>query len=359
MGGVISLVGPVSEEKDFDDTEQWCELDEVTGLALDPKLVKAAEDEEAETFEEYDVWSSASDTECETVTGKRPIPSRHVYLNKGDSDNPIIRARLVAQEVKKKVIESLFAGTPPLAALRLLISFCVTRGLPPEMTMELIKEVFGVFNDLTDRFPTGRVEIDPLATKGSRKIGFYDVRRAFHHARLRPSMRGKKFVKTPWQLGTRRCKRLKSAMYGTLTAANDWQREFADKCTKSGGLRGGSSACVYWFPELIAEVFCYGDNVVIEGNDYAIEKIAAELGSYWPLNKEYKLGPEPGDDREARCLNRLLTYESDGIVYESDPRHGEIIVRTLGFDNPNTKGSAVPGRKKGFGRGRRGHGARA
>ena len=46
-----------NKEQDFDNTEAWHELDEITGVALDPKLVKAAELEEAQTFEEYDVWN--------------------------------------------------------------------------------------------------------------------------------------------------------------------------------------------------------------------------------------------------------------------------------------------------------------
>jgi hypothetical protein len=41
-------------------------------------------------------------------------------------------------------------------------------------------------------------------------------------------------------------------------------------------------------------------------------------------------------------LNRLVEWRPDGIHYEADQRHAEIIVKTLSLDN-NAKGSAVPG----------------
>ena len=47
-------------------------------------------------------------------------------MNKGDDDNPVSRSRMVGKEFNDKVIGGLFAATPPLEALRLLLSWAAT-----------------------------------------------------------------------------------------------------------------------------------------------------------------------------------------------------------------------------------------
>ena len=45
------------------------------------------------------------------------------------------------------------------------------------------------------------------------------------------------------------------------------------------------------------------------------------------------LGPEQEQDREIRVLNRILRWESSGLIYEPDQRHAEIIIWELGLEN--------------------------
>ena len=49
-----------------------------------------------------------------------------IDVNKGDKENQLLRSRLVGQEFKDGENESLYASTPPLEALRLLISETAT-----------------------------------------------------------------------------------------------------------------------------------------------------------------------------------------------------------------------------------------
>ena len=51
----------------------------------------------------------------------------------------------------------------------------------------------------------------------------------------------------------------------------------------------------------------------------------AELEKRYELTEAHRLGPGPEDDREARVLNRIVRWTDDGIEYEADPRHQEII----------------------------------
>ena len=47
-------------------------------------------------------------------------------INKGDSENPNYRSRLVAREINTHKREDLFAATPPLEALKVILSMTAT-----------------------------------------------------------------------------------------------------------------------------------------------------------------------------------------------------------------------------------------
>lgn len=58
----------------------------------------------------------------EQARGKNIIGTRWVVCNKGDEANPDVRCRLVAQEVKTHESQEFYAATPPIEALRLVVS---------------------------------------------------------------------------------------------------------------------------------------------------------------------------------------------------------------------------------------------
>jgi hypothetical protein len=109
--------------------------DEVTGELLPPKLVHAARAEELKYFETKKVYVRVPQDEARQVTGKPPITIRWIYVNKGDSQNPEIRARLVARQIRHGPRDDdLYAANPPLESLRWLFSLAATgrtwRGSP-------------------------------------------------------------------------------------------------------------------------------------------------------------------------------------------------------------------------------------
>ncbi len=59
-------------------------------------------------------------------TGKKPIAVRWVDVNKGDDINPEIRCILVAKEINDHERLDLFAATPPLECLKMLLPLAVT-----------------------------------------------------------------------------------------------------------------------------------------------------------------------------------------------------------------------------------------
>ena len=48
------------------------------------------------------------------------------------------------------------------------------------------------------------------------------------------------------------------------------------------------------------------------------------------------IGPEDKDDKVMRILNRVITWTEEGLVYEPDQRHAELIVNQLELDNCKT-----------------------
>ena len=85
--------------------------------------------EELGELAKHKVYEEVPLDECWKATGKPPIGTRWVDVNKGDDQNPDYRSRLVAQEINNHKREDLFAATPPLEAKKILMSLAVTEGV--------------------------------------------------------------------------------------------------------------------------------------------------------------------------------------------------------------------------------------
>eukprot|EP00959_Pyramimonas_sp_CCMP1952_P225103 4707136-Pyramimonas_sp.AAC.1 len=66
------------------------------------------------------VWAYAREEDCQRELGRGPLSVRWVDIDKGDTDRPDCRSRLVVQETKAQStlagddIGAVFAATPPL-----------------------------------------------------------------------------------------------------------------------------------------------------------------------------------------------------------------------------------------------------
>ena len=128
-----------------------------SGKPLIPELVDKARLEELGEIAKHGVYENVPLDECWKATGKPPVGTRWVDVNKGHDEKPDYRSRLVAQEINKQKREGLFAATPPLEAKKILMSMAVTEGIGYKR--DKIKE--------------------------GKKLDFIDVRRAYFHAKAR------------------------------------------------------------------------------------------------------------------------------------------------------------------------------
>ena len=114
-----------------------------------------------------------------------------VDRNKGDVAKPNLRSRYVACEVATYRDDSMFAATPPLEALRLLLSHAAERG------------------------PRG-------GTRGPKKVLLMDVRKAHLHAESERTV----YVHLPPELKAQhpgKCWLLRRCLYGTRDAPARWE----------------------------------------------------------------------------------------------------------------------------------------
>lgn len=91
----------------------------VSGKPLDFEGVLMAREDEMQEFRKYRVYHKVPVQECYENTGKGPIGTKWVDINKGDKEEPDYRSRLVAMEIKKDSRSDFFAATPPLEAKKI------------------------------------------------------------------------------------------------------------------------------------------------------------------------------------------------------------------------------------------------
>ena len=213
----------IVEEEDNPDLETaW---DDVSGAELDPKEVKRARAEEVEYVRKMKLYNKVPIEECYQKTGKAPSTVRWIDINKGDKLNPNYRSRLVAREIDTHKRDDLFAGTPPLEALKSILSMTAS------------------------------------GNKGE-TIMVNDVSRAFFHAKARREVYVQLASEDQFPGEERMCGKLNYSMYGTRDAAQNWANEYAGMLINIGFTQGLASPYVFYHRERKIRTFVHGDDYV-------------------------------------------------------------------------------------------------
>ena len=96
-------------------------IDDISGMPLDKAMAIEARKLEMAFFKKMKVY-----TKVKKEAWMRPIATNWIDTNKGDESAPNYRARLVGCEIKRDKRDDLFAATPPLESLRMIISICAS-----------------------------------------------------------------------------------------------------------------------------------------------------------------------------------------------------------------------------------------
>ena len=282
--------------------------DEYTGEVLPQAQVQEAIRDELNYFCD-NVWRSCSMGEAMKTPDSKIIPSRWVLCNKGDAEHPDVRARLVGCEINTYKDDSFYASTPPLEAKRMLLSEFATQ-----------------------RTRNGK----PL------QLSFVDIRKAYFHGIPKRAL----FVRLPKEfgLGSGVVARLDRCMYGTSDAAGIWESCYSDALVAMGFVAGGASPCCFRHPTWEVSIVVHGDDFTALGTKESLDRYEQELSKVFELKVRGRLGEGPKDDKEIRIINRIVRIMPGGLAYEADPRHAEMLARSLGIHD--AKPVLTPGVKQ-------------
>jgi hypothetical protein len=274
---------PPRVEDESEAPEFW---DEISGEALPTGLVQASRAEELKFMNEWEVWEEAPVAECHQVTGRKPLGGRWVDVNKGDARAPVVRCRYVAKDFANGKSDEFFAATPPLEALRFLLAHVAGKN-------------------------------------GSENLLVVDARKAHLHAHVdRPI-----YVDLPPELARPGwCARLKRCLYGTRDAPKRWEAYVAEVMRSLGFRRGKASPCC--FSHLARGLRCvvHGDDFVVAGAPSELEWFKHAVGDSFLTKEVGTLGGDSGQVSELRILNRIVRWTREGLTYEADPRHADILM---------------------------------
>ena len=185
---------------------------------------------------------------------RKPISVRWVDVNQGDDKEPNVRSRLVAREIRSPGTDSVFAPTPPLEALRMVLSLACT-----QMKDEDQKHWQA---DHPERM----------------QLSLIDISRAYFNAKTDPS--DPVFVQLPDEhpeAGKGVCGQLLRHMYGTQRAADGWQAEYSQTLKDLGFTQGTSSPCVFWHKEKRLICSVHGDDFTTAGPRPSLDWFEGEV----------------------------------------------------------------------------------
>ena len=285
----------IPEEESMNEIlEAW---DDASGEDLHPATALAARREEIAYYKAMEAFTKVPISQCIARTGRKPIGVRWRDINKGDRYNVNVRSRLVAKEFNNKKCDDLFAGTPPVEAMRAIISMAAS-GATPKTLMTV------------------------------------DVSRAYMYAKCRNEMYVEMCPEAYEEDGDEKCCwRLEKAMYGTRSAAQDWQHEIKRRMLSIGYLQGKSNPCLFYNPSSEVACLVHGDDFLAAGEESALKQFKEQLAKEWKI-KHTHIGEAEHLGKHMRVLNRIVRiHPRRGITIEPDPRHAEILIRDLDGDS--------------------------
>ena len=149
------------------------------------------------------------------------------------------------------------------------------------------------------------------------------------------------------------CARLRRSLYGTRDAPARWEPFLSKQLEGKGFVRGSASPCCYRHSSKDLSCVVHGDDFVFAGVESDLEWARQQMEKSFLVKVIGRLGGDKQDVRELRVLNRVLSWRSEGIQLEADPRHQEILISELeqGVHGLSTPGVKNPQRKDGDGDG--------
>ena len=76
----------------------------------------------------------------------------------------------------------------------------------------------------------------------------------------------------------------------------------------------------------------HGDNLIVTGPETDLKWVEAKRGAKYEIKTKF-LGPISHNEQEIRVLNRTLRWITEGVEYDADQRHAELIIKDIEMEN--------------------------
>ena len=96
---------------------------------------------------------------------------------------------------------------------------------------------------------------------------------------------------------------------------------------------------LFYHKEQFLYTIVHGDDFLSVGSSKDLDALDKVLKQHLKLKILPRIGPGASD--KGIYLHREIRWSQKGFTYEADPKHVEIIIKELGFEN-NTKGLTTP-----------------
>ena len=137
------------------------------------------------------------------------------------------------------------------------------------------------------------------------------------------------------------CGKLRKSMYGTRDAAKKWEAEYQKTMTELGFKTGKATTCAFHHEGRNVMAVIHGDDITVLASQGGVGWMKQQLQTRYDIKLSAVLGPGRNDDKSVRILNRIVTWAEDGLEYEADQRHAELILQEL--DLVHAKPMSTPG----------------
>jgi hypothetical protein len=192
--------------------------------------------------------------------------------------------------------EDVFAGTPPLFAMKLLLSLASRE--------------------------------KPL----SKIIMLLDVKCAFLYGEAKRIV----YIELPPEDLNYRCGKyyglLEKAMCGARDAPQIWQEVVAEVMVRLGCEASLHHPSIYFHPERKIRVIAHADDFLCAGDEVQMDWLYNELSLEYDL-KVQKVSGDSRRNQEAKFSNRTIKITDEGIQIKGDEKHAQILLREWGMEN--------------------------
>ena len=138
------------------------------------------------------------------------------------------------------------------------------------------------------------------------------------------------------------CGRLRKSLYGTRDAGANWHASYTKFLTKIGMKQGVANPCHFIDSARQLRGIVHGDDFLFSGTRQNLGWLKSKFEDQYACKVEV-IGRGPNDQKAARFLNRVITYDQGGITFEADQRLAEAIIAGMDVKDGNTCSS--PGTK--------------